>query len=414
MRPAPEKSAEHKHEVNKPTNRAPSSPNPVLPAAPKFETNRKIPPIGSALGGQAQTNHPHGTAKPDGGKLPVVTTPPAKRPDRDRDHVQPDRNNHPDHNHANAPRSYDPYGHHHHNYGHSHRSGWSWLIVGGATPLGGGWYGPGYGPSYGGWSNNVYVPVPVQTYVPAASAVPVPAVSNALPQPPRTNNEDFFTLPVIRQRELLLQALNALEDDLARSPNGDDWSRHLQLATAAKFVGEGDAPIEATTRARLRSVVELFDEVGANQDYRAISELLSFRASQAGLREFATEPIGQARGRLSRTADQFSRKLQTWPTGERWKDYLQVGWLVGTEEEEKLDMPERLVRFEKLLAKFDRVKADDQFQVVSEEPTFGATHAALQVFVRELRIVIRESIPENLELPKAPGGSKLPSPKAPE
>ncbi|MBC7820506.1 MAG: hypothetical protein IAG10_26780 [Planctomycetaceae bacterium] len=378
LRPAPEKSAEHKHTTNKP-----------LPTAPKFETNKKIPPFGSQFSGQAKTDHKHGDSKPDAGHQHLgITSKPANRPNISHDH---DRRDHDDHRH---------------NHGSSRRSNWSLIILGGAAPLGGGWYGPGYGRTYGGWNNNAYY-VPAQSYVPAPNvAVPVTVNSNALPQPARTANEDFSILPIARQRELLLQALNALEDDFARSPNGDEWSRQLQLATTAKLIGEGDDPMEPVTRARLRSVVELFDEVAANPDYRPVSELLSFRSLQAGLREFASEPIGQARGRLSRTADLLTQQLKTWPTGERWKDYLQVAWLVGTEEEERIDMPERLVRFEKLLAKFDRVKSDEQFQVVSQEPTFGTTHAALQVFVRELRLVVEAHVAEP-SLPEL----KLPEPK---
>lgn len=262
------------------------------------------------------------------------------------------------------------------------------MILGGLGSSDGGWYGPGYGQTYGGWANDVYY-VPAQTYVPAVSAsVPVVVDSGTLPQPAPTPSEEFSMLPIARQRELLMQALNALEDDFARSPNGDDWSRHLQLATVAKLIGEGDAPTDQVTRARLRSVVELFDEVAANSDYRAVSELLSFRSLQAGLREFASEPIGQARGRLSRTANSLSQRFKAWPNGDRWNEYLQVAWLVGTEEEERLEMPERLIRFEKLLAKFDRIQSDEQFKVVSEDPAFGPTHAALRGFVKELQLVV--------------------------
>ena len=318
---------------------------------------------------------------------------PASKPAPNRDHDRHDRDDH-NHNH----------------YGNSNRTNWSLIILGGAAPVGRGWYGPGYGRTYGGWNNNTYY-VPAQTYGPVINApAPVNVAPAPLPQPVRTTNEDFSMLPIARQRELLLQALNALEDDFARSPNGDDWSRQLQLATTAKLIGEGDEPTEQITRARLRSVVELFDEVAENPDYRPVSELLSFRSLQAGLREFASEPIGQARGRLSRSADLLTQQLKTWPTGERWKDYLQVAWLVGTEEEEKLEMPERLVRFEKLLAKFDRVKTDEQFQVVSQEPTFGTTHAALQVFVRELRLVIEANVPAPAPAPDLPE-LKLPEPK---
>lgn len=385
FRATPEKPAERSPTASKQSNRGNSS-TPLFPTAPKFETNKKIPPFGAPLTGRTPNNdathkHDHDGAKPvAGNQRPSITPKPAQKPIPNHDH------RHDDHNHNHSVSS--------------NRRSWSLLILGGAAPLGGGWRGPGYGRTYGGWNNDVYY-VPAQSYVPLANvpvAVPAPVNASALPQSTRPSYEDFSTLPIARQRELLLQALNALEDDFARSPNGDDWSRQLQLATTAKLIGEGDEPTDPVTRTRLRSVVELFDEVAANADYRPVSELLSFRSLQAGLREFASEPIGQARGRLSRTADLLSQQFKTWPNGERWDDYLQIAWLVGTEEEEQLELPERLIRFEKLLAKFDRIKSDEQFQVVSKEPTFTATHVALQVFVQELRLLIEANTPKPQEI----------------
>jgi hypothetical protein len=390
LRPTDAKSAEQKHAASK---QAPSgkSSAPLFPTAPKFDTKGKIPAFGAPLVGSNEANHNRDRTKADSDHRTPPTVKTDNRIDLGHDRDRRDRDEHSEQRHVPSVVRGDSHDHHHSSSSGSRRSGWSWFILGAAAPLGGGWYGPGYGRTYGGWSNDVYY-VPAQTYVPAVNATaPVVVDANVLPTPAPNSNEDFLSLPIARQRELLLQALNALEDDFARSPNGDEWSRQLQLATAAKLIGEGDTPTEPVTRTRLRSIVELFDEVAANPEYRPVSELLSFRSLQAGLREFASEPIGQARNRLSRAADRLSQQLKTWPNGDRWKDYLQLPWLVGSEEEERLEMPERLVRFEKLLAKFDRVKADDQFRVVSQEQTFGATHTALRGFVRELQFVVQPS-----------------------
>ena len=197
-------------------------------------------------------------------------------------------------------------------------------------------------------------------------------------------------MPLERQRDLLLLALNALEEDFARSPNGDDWSRHLQLATVAKLVTQEDQSLDGTTRARLRNIAQLFDEVAANADYKAVSDLMSFRALQAGLHEFAAEEIDRSRRQLSLTAGGFSKTLEAWSSGQRWRDYLQLNWLIGTEEEMQIDLETRLVRFEKLLDKFDRVKSDDQFQVVTQPREFGLTHEALRRFVGHLQQLVAQ------------------------
>ncbi len=263
-------------------------------------------------------------------------------------------------------------------------------------------YGPGYyGPTY------VYVPTPVIT--PNVSIDSYSTGGVAPPQQQQLTPDEFAALPLEQQRDLLLQALNALEEDFARSPNGEDWSRHLQLATVAKLVTDGEERPDTTLRARLRSVVQHFDEVAANADYKAISELTSFRVLHVGLHEYAAEDIDRSRRQLSNAASNLSKSLEAWSSGQRWRDYLQVAWLIGTDEEMQIDLEARLVRFEKLLDKFDRVKSDDQFEVVTQPREFQLAHAALRRFVGDLqRLVdeVRKAEPQQpngeLTLPAAP------------
>lgn len=232
------------------------------------------------------------------------------------------------------------------------------------------------------------MPTPVINSSVSINSVPAEVV--AAPQQEQITPDEFAALPLERQRELLLQALNALEEDFTRSPNGEDWSRHLQLATIAKLVTEGEQRPDATIRARLRSVAQLFDEVAANADYKAVSDLTSFRVLHAGLHEFAAEEIDRSRRQLSMAVAGLSKSLESWSSGERWRDYLQLGWLIGTEEEMQIDLEVRLARFEKLLEKFDRVKSDDQFQVVTQPREFGLTHEALRRFVGHLQQFVVE------------------------
>ncbi|TXT26807.1 MAG: hypothetical protein FD138_2815 [Planctomycetota bacterium] len=285
-----------------------------------------------------------------------------------------------------------------------------WLSIGnpyfGPRPFG---YGYGYG--YGnGFRPGLYGPTYIYT-TPATVYVPTPVVNPnvvvnsaaagvAPPQQQQLTPDDFAAMPIERQRELLLQALNALEEDFARSPNGDDWSRHLELATVAKLITEDEGAPELTTRVRLRAVVQLFDEVAANADFKAVSSLMSFRSLQAGLHEFAAEEIDRSRRQLSLSAATFSKTLEAWSSGERWREYLQLNWLIGTEEEMKIDLDARLERFEKLLNKFDRVKSDDQFQVVTEPREFGMTHEALRGFVGHLQALVIDLRNAEQEAPK--------------
>lgn len=399
---AAEHHADHKHSTNKSASRG-STGTSSLPTPPKFATNGKIPPFGSSLANMPKPtkdthDHDHKPAAP--ARLPVSTSNNNNPAHKDHDH---DRDQH----YAGSRRDNDRHDHHDdrrlHNHGHSHRSGrssLSWLFIGGSS-LGRCSYGYGcnvgpgyYGPTY------VYTP-PTEVYVSTPIVTSSSVETFVAPPQQQMSPDEFAALPIERQRELLLQALNAFEEDLTRSPNGDDWSRHLQLATIAKLVTEGDQRPDATLRARLRSVVQLFDEVAANSDYQAVSELATFRVLHLGLHEYAAEEIDRSRRQLSQSASTFSTGLNAWTSGERWREYLQLAWLIGTDEEMQIDLEARLARFETLLAKFDRVKSDDQFRVVTQPREFGQVHAALHRFVEHLRGLVMEA--RNAE-PRSPEG----------
>lgn len=64
--------------------------------------------------------------------------------------------------------------------------------------------------------------------------------------------------------------------------------------------------------------------------------------------------------------------------------------MLGTDEEMQIDLEARLVRFEKLLDKFDRVKSDGQFQIVTQPREFGLAHDALRHFVEHLQQLVAE------------------------
>lgn len=270
----------------------------------------------------------------------------------------------------------------------------SWLILGGSS-FGRNCYGYGYGSGY--VAPTYFYTAPSEVYISSAVVQPEVSINSyssvgvVPPQQQQLTPDEFAALPLERQRELLLQALNALEEDFARSPNGEDWSRHLQLATIAKLVTDGDDRPDATLRARLRSVVQLFDEVAANADFKAVSDLMSFRVLHMGLHEFAAEEIDRSRRQLSNAASNLSKSLESWSSGQRWRDYLQTEWMIGTDEEMQIDLEARLERFEKLLDKFDRVKSDGQFQIVTQPREFGLAHEALRRFVSHLQQLVVES-----------------------
>lgn len=399
----------HRHLSHNPATGGLNATSP-LPTAPKFETKGKIPPFGSPLASSpkpssASSTHFHEHTSNVTSRLPSHPT----------TAVQPARRDHDDHHDPRhtSDRRHDDH-HHSSHYGHSSGSrrsgGLSWLIIGGSS-FGRNCYGYGYGSGYRA-PTYFYAP-PSEVYLsttfvnPDVSINSYSSVGVVPPQQQQMTPDEFAVLPLERQRELLLQALNSLEEDFARSPNGEDWSRHLQLATIAKLVTDGDDCPDATLRARLRSVVQLFDEVASNADYKVVSDLMSFRVLHMGLHEFAAEEIDRSRRQLSNVASNLAKNLEAWSSAQRWRDYLQTEWMIGTDEEMQIDLEARLVRFEKLLEKFDRVRSDDQFQIVTQPREFGLTHDALRRFVGHLQQFVAEV--RNAEQPKPEGELIIPA-----
>ncbi len=271
-----------------------------------------------------------------------------------------------------------------------------------------GYGGYGYGPRNDpGFGRPIYVTpqyvvpvIPQQQFQPGVDAPPPPRL--VVP-----TSEQFGSLAMPHQRELLLHAINSLDDDLTRVATGSQWKQHLQLAGLSEALTEVDGPLDATGRERFRKHGEIFEGVAQDPAYRSISGLWGFGTSRVGLREFSEEPIIQIRRAVAMNAGWLSKALDEVSTGTQWKTHLRLETLMARDEQ-GISAAEALDRFDPVLAKFDRVQADPQYESVNELSGFQATHSALSDFVRELRLATAPPAPA----PDAP--ISAPEPPAPK
>ncbi len=268
-------------------------------------------------------------------------------------------------------------------------------------------YGPRTGPGFGRplYGSPQYV-VPVipqqqfqQQYQPGVDAPPPPRM--VVP-----TQEQFGSLAMPHQRELLLHAINSLDDDLTRVGTGSQWKKHLQLAGLGESLTEVDGPLDAPEREKFRKHAEVFEGVAQEPAYRSIAGLWGFGTLRVGLREFAEEPIIKIRRAVAINAGWLSKAFEEVGTGSQWRTHLRLETLMARDDQ-GISAAEALDRFELVLTKFDRVQADPQYESVNELPGFQATHSALTDFVRELRLAATPPAP-NQEAP-----TPAPEPPAP-
>ena len=258
-----------------------------------------------------------------------------------------------------------------------------------------GYGGYGYGPGFGRYQygSPVYVVpvIPQQQYQEGVDVPPPPRL--VVPTP-----EQFGSLAMPHQRELLLHAINSLDNDLTRVGTGSQWKKHLQLAGLSESLTEVNGPLDAPDREKFRKHAEVFDGVAQDPAFRSISGLWGFGTLRVGLREFAEEPIVKIRRAIAINAGWLSKALDEVATGAQWKTHLRLEALMARDDQVS-SAAEALDRFEPVLTKFDKVQADPQFESVSEMQGFQATHAALSDFVQELRLAAAPPPAVSQEIP---------------
>ncbi len=285
-------------------------------------------------------------------------------------------------------------------YAHRQHHGSRWVFAG---STGYGWtsnyaapYGGGYGYSY---SAVPLAPQPVTVYAPTylnapQSVASVPPAAS-VPAPPRRAippADVVNEMPLRELQKLMLKAVNDLEDELAQSDTGTEWIHHLQLTSIARTLAECDESLNEPARLRMQGFADVFEEVARDEAFKSVSQLWGFNVLNIGLHVMATDPVVCQRHRVSSAANALSHSFDAWQSADRWQTYLRLESLVSMDDTPP-DLNVRIQEIETLVAKFDRIQAEERYKMIHEQPTFRATHIALRSYLNDLRNIITEPGP---------------------
>jgi hypothetical protein len=185
---------------------------------------------------------------------------------------------------------------------------------------------------------------------------------------------------------LLRAATEEYSRELDGYTNGETWKKYFKLTEILEIAKKSQPnPPDAAVRTTVAEVVKRMDSAAKNAEYDAIAKPWGFKTLQVGLREYAL-PLKERLGHLlSANLQKIGESLDGVTTGEGWKKHLQIEELGKLAENAGANDASQGKRLEKILAKFDAVAQNSQYQVIAELDGFAATRADLQRYINALQ-----------------------------
>jgi hypothetical protein len=185
---------------------------------------------------------------------------------------------------------------------------------------------------------------------------------------------------------LLGMASDGYSRELGDYKNGETWQKYFKLAEIIEIVKTKSNPPDAASRTTLVEVLKRMDSAAQNAQYETITNCWGFKAIQTGLREYTLLPKQRSAHLLESNLQRLSATLDGITSGEGWKKHLQIEELeklvqkdaAGDAPAGELGQPRPQPELRKILAKFDAVAGNPQYQVIAELDGFTATQAGLQ------------------------------------
>ena len=205
-------------------------------------------------------------------------------------------------------------------------------------------------------------------------------------------------------REALRSGLTKLESQLQQRQDRAAWSRYLQPGAMRDLVAGGaNEPADEITAMQLKDMLEEYDGTAADATSQSVASLSGFREVHAALAEFLRSPSERQRNQLVEDAISLSNSLSRFKTGDGWQRYLLLM------DSSAAESPRTAAEWsdeeiEKLLDRFESVRGNLEFEVISRLPSFQAMHKRLDSYVRHVQSLNTqqgeaESLPPAEELP---------------
>ncbi len=241
----------------------------------------------------------------------------------------------------------------------------------GNYPYRGGYYGGYY--NYQGGAYDYSQPATADSAQAAPAEPPLPTAG----QVARMSDEQLAGL--------LLVASEGYSRELDDYKNGETWEKYFKLAQIIEFLKTKPNPPDAASRTTLAEVLKRLDSTAKNTEYDAVTKSWGFKTLQLGLREYALPPKERSGHLLSTNLQKISDSLGGVTTGEGWKKHLHIEELGKLAENAGENDVSQAKRLEMILAKFDAVAQNSQYQVIAELDGFAGTRAGLQRYINALQ-----------------------------
>lgn len=200
---------------------------------------------------------------------------------------------------------------------------------------------------------------------PSAPAAPVAGIPTA---------EHFESLSDEQQQQLLIVAVESLENDLSGLNTGAGWKKYLQTEKLAEAIGPDTTP-PPTPEARglLQQVVEAIERIADDATYRAISSLWGFAVLRVGLPIYARHPLEKVKQQLADGTQHLAEALDRYRTGNGWKKYLKTAALAELAMQSQSLQPADREILREIKLRFDEVEKNEDYRLIREANGFRTT-----------------------------------------
>jgi len=151
------------------------------------------------------------------------------------------------------------------------------------------------------------------------------------------------------------------------------------------------------SRERLAKIADRFEKVAAEPGYEKIAAVAGFQTLRLGLREYTLPPAERQTHVLSARLPILTSALDRQRTGAAWKEFLkleQLKRLLGSDDDRQSKDLDTLVE---ILGRFEKIRRDPQYAVVSRTRGFESTCEALRALVETLEEELVGSLPPSPE-----------------
>ncbi len=189
-------------------------------------------------------------------------------------------------------------------------------------------------------------------------------------------------------REEVQTELDRFVSSLENQPNAAGWYDYLQTETLGALVGDRDEPPIGEELEQLTVILGRYQATLNTPEYPRITSTPGFRQIHALLEQLVMSPELRQRRRLAIVRQTLEEELARINAPAGWETYLRIPIPEAESADPASDVPapplDAATTDEALLAaltRFERVRANPDYVMISSLPGFQATYEALSAYL---------------------------------